>query len=245
MSGDVMGSTEVPEVEQVSAWLAAPEPLIPEAGTAEPEGAAESGSALETGSAFVTAMPAPAHPGVTDEAGWAVEADDSAGAAPAHLRVVTGANSSTEQKIASAAAPGVSAPAVDSALSEPMGTAAEAATAEAENPTEPAPPPQPGRPMGYLMGMVVALGTLIVFAAVVFGVLVGAGALLHHFRPNRQFDVFRALHETIVTGVLIGIGVFWVLPPHPWSQKPKERRSRRSERSTSPPPATSGVTEVA
>ena len=58
-------------------------------------------------------------------------------------------------------------------------------------------------------------------------------AILHAVFPDRRIDAFRALHEPLAVGLLFGLGVLWLLPPHPWEVEParsgpKKRRSFRA-----------------
>jgi hypothetical protein len=71
--------------------------------------------------------------------------------------------------------------------------------------------------------------SLVVVAAVAFGSMLASTEVLHLAYPDRHFDDFRALHEPLVLGVLIGLAVFWLLPPHPWAMQPvvSEPKKRR------------------
>ena len=88
----------------------------------------------------------------------------------------------------------------------------------------------PETQMGLFQASVIAVVSLLFVAAVALGSMIGSAALLHLISPSRHFDVFRALHEPGVVGVLIGLAVLWLLPPHPWAVKPakSEPKSRRS-----------------
>jgi hypothetical protein len=84
--------------------------------------------------------------------------------------------------------------------------------------------------MGLFQASVIAVVSLVFVAVVALGSMLGSAALLHLISPSRHFDIFRALHEPGVVGVLIGLAVLWLLPPHPWAVKPEasEPKSRRS-----------------
>lgn len=58
--------------------------------------------------------------------------------------------------------------------------------------------------LAYVLG--IALGTLLI-----------GGLMLHALVPNRSFDVFAALHNDIVLGVLLALASLWLLPPYPWA----------------------------
>jgi len=81
--------------------------------------------------------------------------------------------------------------------------------------------------MGLLQATGIAALSLVLVAAVALGSMVGSSALLHLFAPAKQFDAFRALHESAAVEVLLGLAVLWLLPPHPWATGERGVRSRR------------------
>lgn len=72
----------------------------------------------------------------------------------------------------------------------------------------------------------IALGSLILVYGVAFGVTAIGGVALHAFEPARHVDVFASLHNMWVVGVLLGITVLWLLPPHPWAKRVISPESR-------------------
>ena len=88
--------------------------------------------------------------------------------------------------------------------------------------------------MGFVASTGLAIISLVFVSAVALGSLLASTAVLHLAYPNRRFDDFRALHEPLVLGLLFGLAVFWLLPPHPWAvepapSEPKQRRPVRAE----------------
>ena len=81
--------------------------------------------------------------------------------------------------------------------------------------------------MGFLASTVLATASLLFVSAVALGSMLGSTAILHLVSPARRFDTFRAFHEPLVVGLLFGLGVLWLLPPHPWSVKPARSEQRR------------------
>ena len=67
--------------------------------------------------------------------------------------------------------------------------------------------------------LVIATGTLVLVFG--FGILVmlAGGAVIHAVKPTRHLDIFAAFHNQWVVGVLLGIAVLWLLPPHPWVKR--------------------------
>ena len=94
-------------------------------------------------------------------------------------------------------------------------------------------PQAPGERMGLLASTGLAVVSLVFVSAVALGSMLGSAAILHVVSPQRRFDAFRALHEPLVVGVLFGLGVLWLLPPHPWAVEPApsepKRRLRREK----------------
>lgn len=76
--------------------------------------------------------------------------------------------------------------------------------------------------LAYVLG--IALATLLV-----------GGLVLHALVPNRSFDVFAALHNDIVLGVLLALASLWLLPPYPWAARPAQTEARQ------PAPAAGGA----
>jgi hypothetical protein len=88
--------------------------------------------------------------------------------------------------------------------------------------------------MGFIASTALAIVSLVFVSVVALGSLLASSAVLHLAYPDRHFDDFRALHEPLVLGLLIGLAVFWLLPPHPWAVEPvrgepKKRRHVRDE----------------
>ncbi len=83
--------------------------------------------------------------------------------------------------------------------------------------------------MGVLASTALAIVSLVFVSAVALGSLLASTAILHLLSPDRRFDTFRALHEPLVVGLLFGLGVLWLLPPHPWAMEPaySEPKKRR------------------
>ena len=91
------------------------------------------------------------------------------------------------------------------------------------------PSPQiPEERMGFMASTALAVVSL-VFVSVV--------ALELHARlrrdpprrlPRSSLRRLYAFHEPVVLGVLFGLAVFWLLPPHPWAAEPDSAVSRGS-----------------
>ena len=81
--------------------------------------------------------------------------------------------------------------------------------------------------MGLVASTALAAVSLLFVAAVALGSMLGSAAILHVVSPQRRFDAFRALHEPLVVGVLFGLGVLWLLPPHPWAVEPAPSEPKR------------------
>jgi len=73
---------------------------------------------------------------------------------------------------------------------------------------------------------------LVFISAVALGSMLTSTAVLHFGYAGRRFDTFRALHEPLVVGLFFGLGVLWLLPPHPWEMEPAQSdwKKRRSDR---------------
>ena len=87
--------------------------------------------------------------------------------------------------------------------------------------------------MGFFASTALAIVSLAFVSAVALGSMLASTAILRLLSPGRRFDTFRALHEPLVVGLLFGLAVLWLLPPHPWAvesapSEPKKRRVSRS-----------------
>lgn len=65
----------------------------------------------------------------------------------------------------------------------------------------------------------IAICTLVVIYGICLGVMLAGGAVAHALDPTKQVDIFAALHNQWVVGVLLGASVLWLLPPHPWAKR--------------------------
>ena len=72
----------------------------------------------------------------------------------------------------------------------------------------------------------IALGSLVAVYGLGLLVMLGGGAVVHAVKPTRHVDIFAALHNAWVVGVLLGITVLWLLPPHPWAKRAVVPRSQ-------------------
>ncbi len=64
-----------------------------------------------------------------------------------------------------------------------------------------------------------AAGSLVLVYGLGILVMLGGGAVIHALKPTRHVDIFAALHDQWVVGILLGIAVLWLLPPHPWAKR--------------------------
>jgi len=64
-----------------------------------------------------------------------------------------------------------------------------------------------------------ALGSLLLVYGLGLVVMLAGGAVIHVLDPARHVDSFAAFHRQWVIGVLLGITVLWLLPPHPWAKR--------------------------
>jgi hypothetical protein len=89
--------------------------------------------------------------------------------------------------------------------------------------------------MGFFTSTALAVVSLVFVSVVAFSSMLVSAAILHLVSPDRRFDTFRAFHEPLVFGVLFGLAVFWLLPPHPWAVQPaqSELKTRRPLRAKS------------
>ena len=88
-------------------------------------------------------------------------------------------------------------------------------------------PQVPGERMGLVASTALAVVSLVFVSAVALGSMLGSAGILHVVSPERRFDAFRALHEPLVVGLLFGLGVLWLLPPHPWAVEPTPSEPKR------------------
>jgi len=86
--------------------------------------------------------------------------------------------------------------------------------------------------MGFFAISALAIVSLVFISAVALGSMLTSTAVLHFGYAGRRFDTFRALHEPLVVGLFFGLGVLWLLPPHPWEMEPAQSdwKKRRSDR---------------
>ncbi len=100
---------------------------------------------------------------------------------------------------------------------------------DAEVAAEAPPDTSPGRRgslLKALRGTLFAFITLLYVMGAAVGTLVLGGVLLHSITPQRTFDIFYALHKQFVVGTLLGLAIFWLLPPHPWVNESEEKGVR-------------------
>jgi hypothetical protein len=81
--------------------------------------------------------------------------------------------------------------------------------------------------MGFFASTVLAVVSLVFVSVIALGSMLVSAAILHLVSPDRRFDTFRAFHEPLVFGVLFGLAVFWLLPPHPWAVQPAQSDPKR------------------
>jgi hypothetical protein len=74
--------------------------------------------------------------------------------------------------------------------------------------------------MGFVASTALAVVSLVFVLAVALGSTLASASILHAISPDRHFDAFRALHEPLAVALLFGLGVLWLLPPHPWAMEP-------------------------
>jgi hypothetical protein len=70
-------------------------------------------------------------------------------------------------------------------------------------------------------GFGLAAVSLVLVLVFRFGILVmlAGGAVVHAVKPTRHVDIFAALHNEWVVGIVLGIAVLWLLPPYPWAKR--------------------------
>ena len=86
-------------------------------------------------------------------------------------------------------------------------------------------PQASGDRLGFASSTLLAFISLLFVSAVAFGSMLASSAVLRLAYPDRRFDDLHALHEPLVLGVLCGLAVFWLLPPHPWAAQPAQARA--------------------
>jgi MFS family permease len=91
--------------------------------------------------------------------------------------------------------------------------------------TDPA-PKRRGRVRRSLLGSLIAFINLVFVLGAALLTMVVGGMVLHAITPHRTLDVFRSLHEQFVVGTLLGLSLFWLLPPHPWMNESEAREVR-------------------
>jgi hypothetical protein len=64
-----------------------------------------------------------------------------------------------------------------------------------------------------------ALGSLVLVYGLGLVVLLAGGTVIHALDPARRVDIFAAFHTEWVVGILLGIAVLWLVPPHPWAKR--------------------------
>ena len=97
-----------------------------------------------------------------------------------------------------------------------------------------------------------AAGSLVLVYGLGLVVMLGGGAVVHALKPTRHVDIFAALHDQWVVGILLGIAVLWLLPPHPWakrlvapsSQEQPAEAGRAEDGGGGPPPSISKNPEL-
>ena len=65
----------------------------------------------------------------------------------------------------------------------------------------------------------IAVGSLVLVFGLGLVVMLVGGAVVHAVDPGRHMDTFAAFHNQWIVGVLLGIAVLWLLPPHPWAKR--------------------------
>jgi hypothetical protein len=81
--------------------------------------------------------------------------------------------------------------------------------------------------MGFVASTALAIVSLVFVSAVALGSMLASTAVLHFISPDRRFDDFRAFHEPLVVGLLFGLAVIWLLPPHPWQMEPAQSEPKK------------------
>ena len=65
----------------------------------------------------------------------------------------------------------------------------------------------------------IAVGSLVVIYGLGICVMLAGGVVIHTLKPTRHIDIVAAFHNAWVVGILLGIAVLWLLPPHPWAKR--------------------------
>lgn len=73
-----------------------------------------------------------------------------------------------------------------------------------------------GQRMGAVSATCVALAVLVFALGIALGEMYAGGAVIHAVVPSRHFDILYALHNQLVVGILIGLSLVWLAPPHRW-----------------------------
>jgi hypothetical protein len=73
------------------------------------------------------------------------------------------------------------------------------------------------RPLWQSFG--IAVGSLVLVYGLGLLVMLAGGVVIHAFNPTKRIDIFAALHNQWVVGILLGITVLWLLPPYPWGKR--------------------------
>jgi len=81
--------------------------------------------------------------------------------------------------------------------------------------------------LGFFASTSLAVISLVFVSVVALGLLLTSTAIPHLAYPNGHVDAFRAMHEPLMVGLLFGLGVLWLLPPHPWQAEPARREPKK------------------
>ena len=82
------------------------------------------------------------------------------------------------------------------------------------------PSPEASRPrLSRWQSFGLAVGSLVLVYGLALVVMLAGGAVLRALDPTRHVDLFAALHDRWVVGVLLGIALLWLLPPYPWAKR--------------------------
>lgn len=73
--------------------------------------------------------------------------------------------------------------------------------------------------LSWWQGSLLSVVALAGIYGVAIGEMVLLGVIIHSFDPTKVLNIFTALHNQWVVGVLLGITVLWLLPPHPWAAR--------------------------
>jgi hypothetical protein len=109
---------------------------------------------------------------------------------------------------------------------DPVGGAPTVGAPTVEPPSEALAPVKAKARMPRWQSFLIAFGSLVAVYGLATLVMLGGGAVVHALKPTRHVDIFAALHNAWVVGVLLGITVLWLLPPHPWAKRVVVPRSQ-------------------